>query len=125
MHVKEILGRRFSPIPENITDPDLSGLLFVRRLKVPEMQRYLQEVSKKKKGEDDPYAAQAMLLQMAVCDDKGAPIFDSAEEASDLLGECWLPLYEQIAELMFPGSTAGEKSDPTPASAPRQRPSSG
>jgi len=94
--IKNKLRERFSPVPARVTDPSVTGLLYVRRLRVSELQRYLDAV-RAKDGQDLPM----VLLAMAVCDKSGAAIFDNPEEAGELLGGDWLPINEQVTEMLF------------------------
>ena len=98
--IKTLLRSRFAPIPAATTDPGLAGQLYVRRLKVPELQEYLKAVATPGR-EDKPM----FLLSLAVCDADGGKVFDTPEEAEELLGDQYLPLYEQVAALLFPGGT--------------------
>ena len=117
MDVKTILRNRFKPIPARLSDPDLQGKLFLRRLRVPELQAYLKGLGD---GTDaDSPDKQALLLSMIVCDADGQPVFRDAAEASDLLGDCWLPLCDQATDLIFPG--AGDDKNPTAPKPTRSR----
>lgn len=94
--IKNKLRQRFEPVPANVSDSNLAGLLYVRRLKVPELQKYLEAV-RAKDGQDLPM----LLLAMCVCDKAGTPVFDSPEEAGDLLGADWLTIHDQVTETLF------------------------
>ena len=108
MDIKAKLRARFAPIPVDLPDPEINGLLFVRRLRVPELQQYMDLVRASK---DRGSSEQFHLLGLSVCDSDGQPVFDSPEEAADLLGDCWLPLYEAAGQVNFPG--AGTDANPT------------
>ena len=118
MDIKAKLKARFAPIPVKLHDASIDGVLFVRRLKMPEMQAYFDAVRSEDGKAGQQHAEQAMLLQLAVCDKAGKRVFDTPEE-TELLGDCWLPLYEKITEIMFPGAGAAENfttPGPTPSS---------
>lgn len=108
MDVKQMLRDRFRPIPATVKDPTLSGVLFIRRLRMPELQRYMDAVTAK----TPQLETQSLLLSMAVCDADGAPMFANADEASELLGDLAADLYVQAAELAF-GDPAGNSARAT------------
>ena len=92
--VKDILRARFAPVPLRTGDKDLDGMLFVRRLRVSELRRYLEAVTAKE-GPDP----NLVLLSLAVCDAKGAPVFSGPDEVEDLLGDLYVVAIEQAATL--------------------------
>lgn len=109
MDVKELLARRLTPRPVKLSDPDVAGALFVRRLRVSELQRYLDAIS------GDPRNANLLLLSMCVCDAEGGPVFAGPEEVDKLLGDLYVEVLNQACELAL-GSAEGNS---TSASSPR------
>ena len=93
--VKDILRARFAPVPLRTGDKDLDGMLFVRRLRVSELRRYLEAVTAKEGPSPD-----LVLLSLSVCDANGDPVFSGPDEVDELLGELWrVQQHGQLADL--------------------------
>jgi hypothetical protein len=92
--VKDLLRARFAPVPLHTGDASLDGLLFIRRLRVSELRRYLDCVSGGKEKDQN-----LLLLSLSVCDAEGNAVFASPEEADELLGDLYIEATNQVAAL--------------------------
>lgn len=106
--LKDLLRERFKPVPVVVDDPALAGKLFVRRMTMAELDRYMECVRAKAPERDQ----QKLLLSILVCDSDGRAVFDTPDEC-EILGDLWLSVYGVAAEIAFganPGNSTPAKS---------------